>query len=78
MIDDNQSVGVVTRLEQFDNQYLHRFFVKSTVDGQEFVDLDKAPYEDTPEDYQDRYGIRDSDPLSRQPEQTVYLERADI
>ena len=49
------SIGMVTKLEQFDNHFLKNFFVKqqkeSGANKDGWVDLDKGNYEYTPEDY---------------------------
>ena len=66
-------MGVVTRLEAWDQKYLHNYLVKQNPEGQ--VDLDRFPYEATPEDpIQDFTGIRE--PIIH--ENTVYLDRQDM
>lgn len=50
--DEWLSIGVVTKLEHFDNQFLKNFFVKprNYKDGQ-WVNLEEGNYEYTPEDF---------------------------
>ena len=65
------SVGVVTKLEHFDNQFLKNFFVRPwNPNGGQWVDLEEEHYEATPEDY---YMFSGAD--LNQPVEKAHLQR---
>ena len=64
--DERLSIGVVTKLEHFDNQFLKNFFVKqgqpkNYKDGQ-WVNLDEGNYEFGPEDF---YMLDNNEPVEK-------------